>query len=315
MRLALAAAVLLATPLAAQEAGLTPTDLDVLRARELLIDGDAQAAADALRPAAEAGNPRAQALYGTIWDFGDLGTVDAKEAIRWYEAAAGQGYAPAYTFLGQIHRYGTEGLDPDPQTARDWFERGIAADHYGSFGELADMLMFGEELPHDFDLALLLARRGAYAGDALSATVLGRALRMGLGTEADEEAARRNYLIGAAGDNAISQNDLAYMALNGAGGPVDVPLAQEMLRRAMGQGLDIAGQTMSELLLAHPDLASGPLDAAAHCVWATDPDLATWQWSPADDPWRTECADLLAPLTPEERAEAERLAATLTPAD
>ena len=85
MRLLIATCLALAgAPLWAQDAP-TFSDLDLLQARANLLDGSVEDAVAVQKPAAEAGNPRAQALYGTVWEWGDTGVVDLADAVRWYE--------------------------------------------------------------------------------------------------------------------------------------------------------------------------------------------------------------------------------------
>jgi TPR repeat protein len=317
MRLLVATFLAFSTaPLWAQEA-FSFSELDILRARADLLDGRADEALAVLKPAAEAGNARAQMLYGSTWEYGDTGVVDVEEAVRWYEMSAAQGHARAMMILGDLYRYGpsvpAEAISVDFEKAREWYERAIADDYPAAFGQLGDMLMFGEGFPADHETALIYVRRGADAGDVLSSATLGRAYLNGLGVPQDDGEARHHLLLGAAGGNAVAQNDLAYMAINGRGGPQDLVLAQDMLRRAMEQGLDIAGQTMAELILAHPELGDSPLSGEAHCIWATT--YATDQWSPADAPWRDECAQMLEGLTPAELKQADRIAQGLAPSE
>jgi TPR repeat protein len=307
---------LAAAPLWAQDAP-SVSDLDLLKARSALLDGRVEEAVAVLEPAAEAGNARAQAIYGTVWEWGDTGVVDVAEAVRWYEMAADQGHPQAMMLLAGLYRYGpgAEGdrSQADPAKAKEWYERAIALDHTPAYGELGDMLFFGEGVEEDRETALVYLRRGADMGDPLSSATLGRAYMNGWSVPQDDQEARRLLLLGAAGGYSVAQNDLAYLLVEGRGGPADLVLAQDMLHRAMEQGLDIAGQTMAEAILAHPELSSDPLSAEAHCIWATT--YAADQWSPPDDPWRQECAQLLANLTPEDLKQADKIAQDLVPAD
>ena len=310
MKLALAAALtILALPLAAEEApGFD--QLDILGARAALLDGRVDDAIAVLKPAAEAGDPRAQAFYGSIFDFGDTGEFDAEEALRWYRLAADQGYPQALYFSGNLHRYGTEGFEADPSKSIEWYERAIALDYGPAFGELGDLLVSGDGVPADEAAALVYLRRGADLGDILSSAALGRAYLAGRGVGKDEAEARRYLLMGASGGNMWAQNDLGWMLAEGKGGPKDLVLAEDMLRRAMTQGLDLAGQTMAEMIAKNPDLSEGPLAAPAHCLWATT-------YASEHDPgeaWRAECVAILDGLTPAELKQADGMARSLVAA-
>jgi TPR repeat protein len=313
MRFALAAGlVLLAVPLAAQEAP-TFDEIAVLRARADLLDGRVEEAVAVLQPAAEAGNPRAQAMYGSIFEYGDTGVFDAKQAIHWYELAADQGYPQAMYLLGSLHRYGMEGFEPDPEKARDWLERAIAQDNIAAFAELGDMLYWGMGVPEDTETGLVYLRRAADAGDPDASLDLGMAYHWGQGVSKDEVEARRLFMISASFGDYRAQNELGYMATYGLGGPVDVILAEEMLQAAVEQGFDLAGQSMSDLIRRNPEVAEGDarIAAAAYCVWAME--HAT-EHDPEPENWRPDCEALLEGYSEAELKEADRMAGSLVPA-
>lgn len=306
MRLALIASLglaLLAGPLAAQ------TSTEVLRARAAMSDGDPAQAVSELRRLAEAGDPLAQTIYGSTFYYGDGGVVDAAQVIEWHERAAAQGYGPGISDLGWYFRYGMEGLEPDLVRARAEFERAAALGYPRAAAELASMLFQGLGGPADEERAVLLIRWAADMGDAFAAEQLANEYLYGGNLDQNDWEARRLYMLAAAQRFYVAQERLGYMAMNGYGGAVDLPLAQDMLWQSMSYGNNSAGSTMAELLASHPDLAAGPLDAAAHCIWAQ-----RFAWTVMTPPGELTCLPILEGLSPVELKEAGRTARELVPA-
>lgn len=98
--LAIAAALVLAllvTPAAADGV------LDGKAAAEL---GDYERAVAIWRPLAEAGDPRAETYLGIMYDNGYGVPQDRAQAFRWFERAAGRGYANAQYHLGFMYHHG-----------------------------------------------------------------------------------------------------------------------------------------------------------------------------------------------------------------
>lgn len=65
-----------------------------------------------LRPASEAGHPRAQNLLGAAHEHGPGLPRNGAEALRLYEASAAQGYPPAIFNLGVAFARGGPGIVP-----------------------------------------------------------------------------------------------------------------------------------------------------------------------------------------------------------
>lgn len=55
---------------------------------------------------AEQGDPESQYKVAQRYEFGDQVRRDYSEAIKWYNASANQGYAPAQSRLGNIYHIG-----------------------------------------------------------------------------------------------------------------------------------------------------------------------------------------------------------------
>jgi len=57
-------------------------------------------------PEAQAGNPKAQAYMGEVYENGVNGTPDYQSAAHWYQKAVDQGYTPAMLNLGNLYEQG-----------------------------------------------------------------------------------------------------------------------------------------------------------------------------------------------------------------
>lgn len=91
------ALALLVTPAAADGV------LDGKAAAEL---GDFAGAVAIWRPYAEAGDPQAETYLGIMYDNGYGVPQDRAEAFRWFERAAGRGFANAQYHLGFMYHHG-----------------------------------------------------------------------------------------------------------------------------------------------------------------------------------------------------------------
>jgi TPR repeat protein len=306
MRAAILSAAILASvapPLMAQ------TNSEVLAARSLLADGDTEEAVTQLRVLAEAGDPLAQTIYGTSFFYGYEGVVDAEQVVFWLQKAADQNFAPGISDLAWFHRYGMEGLSPDPALARAGFERAAALGYARAAAELAAMLFEGAGGPADPERAVGLIRWAADMGDAFAAEQLGNSYFYGDGMPQNDWEARRFYGIAATQNFYVAQSQLGYMAMNGVGGSLDLPLAQDMLWEAMSSGLNTAGAHYSDLLAANPDLGASPVEIASYCLWARR--FAAIIDTP---PGELSCLPTLEGLDRMEMKEAGRLARELFPA-
>lgn len=108
----------------------------------LLLPADAEAVtAEALRPAAEQGDPEAQFRLAECYRWGQGVKQSSDEAAMWYREAAQRGYASAQKALSECYERG-EGVSASPAEAYEWCrkaaEQGMAeaqnalAFYYGS---------------------------------------------------------------------------------------------------------------------------------------------------------------------------------------
>lgn len=82
--------------------------------------GDFATAMQALRPLADAGDPRAQFAVGQMFQRGYGVDPDPKQALKWYRRSAESGNANAQTNLGVMYANGI-GVSQNLETAEKWF--------------------------------------------------------------------------------------------------------------------------------------------------------------------------------------------------
>jgi TPR repeat protein len=90
-----------------------------------LYESNSPKAYDVLKPVAEAGNPNAQYLLGTLYDFGRGVETDHEEANRWYLKAAEQGQDDAQYNLAISYERG-EGIAQNDRQAIYWLGQSAA---------------------------------------------------------------------------------------------------------------------------------------------------------------------------------------------
>ncbi|NIR62174.1 MAG: sel1 repeat family protein, partial [Gammaproteobacteria bacterium] len=87
----------------------------------LALRGDPHVVEQVL-PRAQAGDPAAQHDLGLRYAGGRGVPRDAEGAVKWYRAAAEQGYGPAQSGLGLAYYWG-EGVEQDHLKAAEWLRR------------------------------------------------------------------------------------------------------------------------------------------------------------------------------------------------
>lgn len=151
--------------------------------------GDVREAIARLRPAADAGHAKAQALLGAILDAAE----QDEEAVRYLKLAAAQGDVDAMVLLASMMAVG-EGTPRDPAGARRWMEKAALAGKREAVVALATAYLKGgydlEPADRDSPEALAWIRRAAQADHVPAVDRLAIAYRRGdFGLAPDEKAA------------------------------------------------------------------------------------------------------------------------------
>ncbi len=96
--------------------------------KKLVAEDRAFDALQTLIPMAQGGDPQAQYELAGFYHYGYVGSNDYAKALKWYRAAARQGYADAMVGLSVMY-LGGQGVAKDPREAFVWLN--LAAQYMG----------------------------------------------------------------------------------------------------------------------------------------------------------------------------------------
>ncbi len=129
---------------------------------------DYAAALAEFRPAAEAGDPRAQHMLGFLYAQGRGVEKDIAKTLEWWRLSAGQGHPPAQFTLGSLSRTGM-GVEEDKKKAAEWIGRAADAGYADAQYLYGVMLAQGDGVGRDLAAAYMwldmaAAQKGLEAG-------------------------------------------------------------------------------------------------------------------------------------------------------
>jgi TPR repeat protein len=136
------------------------------------VPKDAAEAVKWARPAAEAGNPRAQSFMGGFYAEGAGVPKDNVEAAKWFRQAAEQGFAPAQFSLGTLYRDG-HGVNRDYVQALSWLRKAADQGHMDAQTELGNMYYSGLGGPKNSAEAAKWFQAAAEQGDPAASFGMG----------------------------------------------------------------------------------------------------------------------------------------------
>ena len=193
--------------------------------------GGQEAAAAALKKAADQGLAEGRFLYGLFLKNGVGVKPNKAEAMKLLEKASWQGCAPA------MAAYGDGLLESGSLEGRDWIELAAKAGDDKAAARFARFLRDGElGTASDSAAAAKWLQIAAEAGDAPSLVSLGEALRAGSGVRRNPKKAAEYFRRAAEAGNSEGQTWYALCLLEGNGVHRDVPKALDLLARAADAG-------------------------------------------------------------------------------
>jgi TPR repeat protein len=148
---------------------------------EIEANEHAKKAFDAVKAAAEAGDPFWQGKLGALYNYY---LKDYEKALFWYEKAAEQDDAFAQSKLGVLYESG-QGVEKDYKKALYWYEKAAAQDHMEAQSNLGFMYDTGNGVGKDYKKALYWYEKAAEQGDAFAQNNLGVMYHNGLGAKVD----------------------------------------------------------------------------------------------------------------------------------
>ena len=195
---------------------------------------------DALRAAAEAGDPRAMSDLGATYAVGGEGIEQSwEEAFRWFTAAARGGFPLANVNLAACYREGN-GCAKDEAKALECYR--TVADH-PDHPEPDAMELLGEiyaegdcGVERDPAEAARWFRRGADAGSVECAYRHAVCLATGAGVDRDYQAAAEGFRAAAAAGHVGASLDLGHCLMNGLGVPEPEPTEAARAYAAAAEG-------------------------------------------------------------------------------
>ncbi len=121
-----------------------------------------------LRPAAEAGDPRAQHMLGFLYAQGRGVEKDIAKTLDLWRRSAAQGHPPAQFTLGSLYRKGM-GVEEDKKKAAEWIGRAADGGYADAQYLYGVMLAQGDGVGRDLAAAYMwldvaAAQRGLEAG-------------------------------------------------------------------------------------------------------------------------------------------------------
>ena len=174
----------------------------------------------ALRQAAEAGDPDAQCLLGELYAAASVLPQDYGKAVEWFRRAAAQGLAEGEFALGLMYRHG-RGVRQDEAEAARWYRRAAEQGHGAARVNLGLLYEAGLGVRQDYLEAARWYQKALECGSAPSrdaaAVHLGVLYAEGLGVERDDAAAVEWFKQAAAAGEPSGQFNLALMYRYGRG--------------------------------------------------------------------------------------------------
>ena len=160
---------------------------------------------------------------------------NAREALRWFEKAALNGYAPAQVNLAVMYANGW-GTTQNYGVALQWL-RAASQQHYARADyNLGILYMQGTGVRQDYGEALRWFQKAADAGDSSAETNVGYLYDCGLGVAPNAESAVSWYGRAAKSGNPLGEYNLADMYLQGKGVAQNDTEAFQWFQKAAEQG-------------------------------------------------------------------------------
>lgn len=267
--------------------------------------GDYAVAFESFRTIAEQGHARAQYNLGVMYGEGKGVPQDDVEAVRWYQQAAEQGHADAQFNLGWMSAKG-RGVPQDDAEAVRWYRLAAEQDNAIAQYNLGVMYAEGRGVPQDDAEAVRWYRWAAEQGFADAQSNLGAMYGEGRGVPQDYVEAMRWYRWAAGQGLAEAQFNLGAMYAKGEGVSQDDAEAVRWYRRAAEQGFPDAQLKLGAMYYLGTGVSKDYVQAQK---WVT---LAASRFSSSERQLRDNVvqfrAEVASKMTPEQIAEAQRLA-------
>ena len=163
---------------------VSPASADYDAAVQAQARDDLKTALSEARKGADAGDPRAQRLYGQLLLKDSGARAEPREGIRWLTAAADAGDVIARRDLANAYQSGT-GVPKNPKEAASWFRKAAEKGDSISQYALAVLLRDGTSVAKDEAESARWMRAAADQGDPNAQLALGGYYQKGVGLTKD----------------------------------------------------------------------------------------------------------------------------------
>lgn len=250
----------------------------------------------ALKQAHEDKSSAAMTMLGELYANGLGVKRDYGKAIEWHQRAADLGDREAMFALAML-RISGRGGPPDRAGAVKWLTSSAKLGQPKAAYNLALLYMDGQTLPQDFKRAAELLRSAADAGTPEAQYALATFYKEGTGVEKNLYKSVRLLQAASLAGNVDAQVEYAIALFNGSGTGKNETAAVSLLRKAAKQNSAIAQNRLAHALVTGMGV---PIDKIEGLKWHIVAKTAGKGDLMLDS--------AMAQATPEERANAERVA-------
>lgn len=186
------------------------------------------------------GDYLAQNKLGDIYWYGEIVSEDYKEAFKWYQKAADQGYYASQFNLGWMYEHG-QYVESDTKQAFYWYKKSADQDFSSAQYKTACMYASGEGVIKNEKLADLWFERAAenyskYKTNSEQLYEIADKYYYGDGVSQNYKKAFKWFMEAAAQDNSSAQFSLADMYWHGDGVEQDLAQAEKWYEKAANKG-------------------------------------------------------------------------------
>ena len=199
-----------------------------------------------LLPLAQKGDPEAQVVLGRLFHQGLGGAKQAKEAARWFRAAAQQKDPEAQLLLGQLLVAG-RGLPRDLQEGTLWIRRSVEQGYMEGQAALGRLYVSGVGVPRNDGEALWWLRRAADQGSPSGQHARGLLFLQGRGVPRCESEGAAWIRLAALQGAPAAQGELGVLYYCGRGVEEDLEEASLWFERAAEGGDPLAQSYLGTL--------------------------------------------------------------------
>jgi uncharacterized protein len=195
---------------------------------------------------AQADDPRAQALMGWAFDYGDGGKVkDFTQAMAWSVKAANHGDPSGQELVGNLYATG-RGVERDDAQAMAWYRK--AADQGRAAAQSGIGYLY--ERAQDYVQAMAWYRKAADQGFAMAQNNIGFFYDTGKGVAQDSAQAMVWFRKAAAQGDAGAQSNIGDLYAHGRGVEQDYAQAMAWFRKAADHGHATAQRNIGDFYAA-----------------------------------------------------------------